>query len=186
MISELNGGLSSKSDPSDNLVPLPEFAVTRLGDIWAIGPHRLICGDSTKAETYSLLMTNKLADIIFSDAPYNVKINGHVSGLGKKKHREFAEASGEMSIAEFTQFLTTVFQHLATFSADGSIHYQCMDHRHMREMLDAGFAAYTRDEEFVRLGEKYRWNGFVISLTARTYFCVQIWQSAAGKQCRAW
>jgi len=80
---------------------------------------------------------------VFCDPPYNVPIDGHVSGLGRTSHREFAMASGEMSEAEFTTFLTQVFRHLADWSVDGALHFQCMDFRHMREMLDAGAAAYS-------------------------------------------
>ena len=81
--------------------------------------------------------------MVFTDPPYNVPISGHVSGLGNVRHREFAMASGEMSSAEFTDFLTDVFGHLATFSVDGAIHFQCMDWRHIGEMLAAGDAAYS-------------------------------------------
>ena len=83
------------------------------------------------------------AQMVFTDPPYNVPISGHVGGLGAIQHREFAMASGEMSPAEFTAFLQTVFGHLAAYSVDGSIHFQCMDWRHLQEMMAAGGAAYT-------------------------------------------
>ena len=81
--------------------------------------------------------------MVFTDPPYNVPIDGHVCGSGAVKHREFAMAAGEMSEAEFTDFLRTVFGQLARHSADGAIHFICMDWRHMGEMLAAGQAAYT-------------------------------------------
>jgi hypothetical protein len=81
--------------------------------------------------------------MVFSDPPYNVPIAGHVSGLGKIQHREFAMAAGEMSDAEFTAFLKTVFGQLAAHSESGAIHFQCIDWRHIGEMLEAGQAAYT-------------------------------------------
>jgi hypothetical protein len=81
--------------------------------------------------------------MVFTDPPYNVPISGHVGGLGSIQHREFAMASGEMSQAEFTAFLESVFGHLAAYSVDGAIHFQCMDWRHVPEMLAAGTAAYT-------------------------------------------
>jgi DNA modification methylase len=117
--------------------------VTRPGDVWSIGRHRLICGDATVPKTYERLLGKARAQMVFTDPPYNVPIGGHVCGLGKTQHREFAMASGEMSEAEFTEFLTTAFRQLAAFSVDGAIHYQCIDWRHMREMLAAGHAAYT-------------------------------------------
>lgn len=81
--------------------------------------------------------------MVFTDPPYNVPIGGHVSGLGKIRHREFAMASGEMTQGEFTGFLETAFRNLVDHSLDGSIHFVCMDWRHMGEMLEAGEAVYT-------------------------------------------
>jgi DNA modification methylase len=89
-------------------------------------------------------MQGEAARLVFSDPPYNVKIDGHVGGSGKIKHREFAMASGEMNDAEFTAFLTTAFQNLADVSMDGSIHYLCMDWRHMNEMLTAGQGGHDK------------------------------------------
>lgn len=132
-----------KSSRDDNIPEVEDRAITRLGDVWEIGKHRLICGDATSAETYEALLGAARATTVFSDAPYNVKIGGHVSGLGKVQHREFAMASGEMSPSEFTSFLARVFNNLCRWSTDGSIHYQCTDWRHQREMLDAGDANYT-------------------------------------------
>jgi DNA modification methylase len=143
----LIGELSLSTDDSDAADAIVEVApgpaVTRLGDVWSIGSHRLICGDSTKAETYQKLLGDARAQMVFTDPPYNVPISGHVGGLGAIQHREFAMASGEMSPAEFTAFLQSVFGHLAAFSADGSIHFQCMDWRHCPEIMAAGSAAYT-------------------------------------------
>jgi len=83
------------------------------------------------------------ADLIFTDPPYNVPIEGHVSGLGRLHHREFAMASGEMTEVEFTSFLTQVFRAAAEVSRDGSLHYICMDWRHLYEALSAGRAVYS-------------------------------------------
>lgn len=116
--------------------------VSRLGDLFVLGEHRLLCGDSRSEESFQLLLGEERARCVFSDNPYNIKILGNVSGLGKIRHGEFVMASGEMSKAEFTDFLTSVFVLLARFSVDGAIHFQCMDHRHLREMIDAGDAAY--------------------------------------------
>jgi len=146
-IDVLIGELSLDGDVDDPADAVPEpaagLAVTRPGDIWHIGPHRLICGDATRAETYAALLGEEKTAMVFTDPPYNVPISGHVSGLGNVRHREFAMASGEMSSTEFTDFLTDVFGHLAAFSVDGAIHFQCMDWRHIGEMLTAGDAAYT-------------------------------------------
>jgi DNA modification methylase len=103
----------------------------------------LICGDSLNPETYERLLDGETAQLVFTDPPYNVPIDGHVSGLGKVQHREFAMASGEMSVAEFTGFLKVVFQNLAAASSSGSIHFVAMDWRHMAEVLAAGQGTYS-------------------------------------------
>ena len=130
------------NNPEDDI--LPDSAPRRVnpGDIWQLGAHRLICGDALDPKVLDDLMEGDLARMVFADAPYNVKIDGHVGGSGKTKHREFAMASGEMTETEFTAFLTKALQNMADHSMDGSIHYQCMDWRHMREMLAAGHAVY--------------------------------------------
>ncbi|MEP9387728.1 site-specific DNA-methyltransferase [Mesorhizobium sp. KR9-304] len=88
-------------------------------------------------------MAGEVADLIFTDPPYNVAIDGNVGGLGSVRHREFAFASGEMTEDEFTSFLTTTLGNAARFARDGAIAYVCMDWRHMREILDAGKVAFT-------------------------------------------
>ena len=121
-------------------VPAPEHdrpATSRAGDIWAVGDHRLMCGDALDPDTYASLMAGEQAQMIFTDPPYNVPIGGHVSGLGKTKHREFAMASGEMTKAEFTAFLRASFEQLVAHACDTAIHYICMDWRHMGEVLNA-------------------------------------------------
>ena len=134
-----------RPDPDDTFegVDRTKEAVTKLGDVWAIGPHRLICGDSTEAATYQRLLGKERAQMVFTDPPYNVPIGGHVSGLGKVKHAEFAMASGEMSEDQFTGFLGTIFERLVAFSQDGSIHFVCMDWRHMNEVLVASRGTYA-------------------------------------------
>jgi DNA modification methylase len=83
------------------------------------------------------------AEFVFTDPPYNVAIDGHVCGLGRVRHREFAMGCGEMSEAEFTAFLKAVFALLAENSVEGSIHQICMDWRHIWEMLGAGRTVYS-------------------------------------------
>jgi DNA modification methylase len=142
LFGELDG--EDEEDPADDVPPIAAGPpVSRLGDIWCIGKHRLICGDATDPKTYARLLDGAEAQMVFTDPPYNVSIDGHVSGLGKVKHREFAMASGEMSENEFTAFLATAFRHLAGHSADGAIHFICMDWRHIGEIVAAGKGAYS-------------------------------------------
>jgi DNA modification methylase len=126
----------------DDLPDIPERAVTRPGDIWTVGQHRLICGDATRKESFEALLAGETAGLIFVDFPYNVPIDGHVSGLGRNKHREFAMASGEMTEEEFTQFLMQSLDLHAKYSREGALHYVCMDWRHAGELLAAGNAIY--------------------------------------------
>jgi DNA modification methylase len=128
--------------------PLEGPPVTQPGDLWCLGPHRLYCGDARDGAAYQRLLDGKQAQMVFTDPPYNVAIDGHVCGNGAIHHREFAMASGEMSEGEFTDFLTLVLKNIAHLSADGSIHFICMDWRHLREVLAAGHRAY---DEFKNL-----------------------------------
>jgi DNA modification methylase len=128
-------------------------AITQPGDLWLLGPHRLLCGDARSAGDVARVCGGSLsgggtnnakpATLLFTDPPYNVKIHGHVSGLGRNKHREFAHASGEMDEDAFTAFLTESLKAAASQMKDGAIAYVCMDWRHMRELLTAGHAAFN-------------------------------------------
>jgi hypothetical protein len=79
-------------DPDDRLPAIETSAVTVSGDLWQLGKYRVLCGDSLVAENYMLLMDGAKADLTITDSPYNVQIDGHASGLGKVRHREFAMA----------------------------------------------------------------------------------------------
>lgn len=123
--------------------------ITSVGDIWLLGDHRLICGDATSAEVFAQLMAGDKAQMIFTDPPYNVPVNGHICGLGKVKHDEFVMASGEMTEAEFVDFLTRVMGNLASSSVDGSIHFLCMDWRHNLEILLAAREVYSEQKNLI-------------------------------------
>jgi len=132
---------NSKPD-SDDIFDADESepAVTQLGDLWLLGRHRVLCGNALRQESYVTLMGSRRATVVFVDPPYNVPINGHATGNGSVRHREFQMASGEMSEAEFVAFLTTSLRLLVRYSAGSSVHYVCMDWRHMAELLAAGIA----------------------------------------------
>jgi DNA modification methylase len=140
----LDGAPGYGSSGDDVVPPALEGApVSQRGDIWQLGRHKLMCGDATQAADYGRLLGDTKAHMVFTDPPYNLGIAGHVGGLGKIKHREFTMASGEMSFEQFTQFLKSVLGLLAANSRPGSIHYICMDWRHLREILAAGYEAYS-------------------------------------------
>ena len=132
-------------DPADDLPPEDGDIVARCrpGDVWRLGRHRLVCGDALDPGVVALLMDGERARMVFTDPPYNVPVDGHVGGSGKTKHREFAMASGEMTVPEFTGFLRTSFRNLAAHAMDGSIHFVCMDWRHVGEVLAAGEDVYS-------------------------------------------
>ena len=135
--------ISEEPDAADALPPVPAYPVSNVSDLWLLGDHRLYCGSALEASAYAALMNNEQAAMIFTDPPYNVPIAGHASGLGAVQHQDFVMASGEMNEGEFTGFLTNACKHLATYSIDGSIHFICMDWRHIGELLAAGRSIYS-------------------------------------------
>jgi DNA modification methylase len=149
-IPEIDGlieGLSPEEagKPEDDELPeIPQGPpASRVGDLWLLGGHRVLCGSALDKNTYAALLGDEAAQAVITDPPYNVKIAGNVGGLGAVQHGEFLMASGEMTPDEFTKFLETAFRLLATHSANGSIHFIFMDFRHLQEILTAGRAAYT-------------------------------------------
>ena len=124
-------------------------AVSRQGDLWQLGRHRLLCGDARSSIDFEALMGGGRADLVFTDPPYNVKIDGNVCGLGSVRHREFAFASGEMSKNQFTAFLTETLGNTGAAMRDGAIAFVCMDWRHMGELLAAGEASFTELKNLV-------------------------------------
>ena len=142
-IEGLIGAEEQKSDPADEVPEIPNTpSISKPGDIWQLGKHRLLCGSALDALSYDILMQGQKADAVISDPPYNVKIDGHVGGLGAIKHREFAMASGEMSELEFTDFLRRACSLMALNSHSGALHYLFIDWRHLHEMITAGKQVY--------------------------------------------
>jgi DNA modification methylase len=130
-------------DANDGTDATTGVPVCRLGDVWQLGDHRILCGDATSEAAFDNLMDGRRADVVFVDPPYNVPIARHVSGNGKIRHREFAQGSGDLSREEFTRLLTSSCALLAKYSGNGAIHYVCMDWRHADELLAAGRDVYS-------------------------------------------
>jgi DNA modification methylase len=142
-IASLEEAPGKKDDPADELPALPAGApLSKTGDLWMLGRHRVLCGDALDPAVLATLMGEERAAIVFTDPPYNVPIDGHASGLGAIHHRPFPMASGEMDRAQFTSFLTQTCRNLVASSVAGSLHYICMDWRHLDELLTAGRAVY--------------------------------------------
>jgi DNA modification methylase len=130
-------------DLADVVPKVPDGpAVSKLGDLWLLDHHRVLCDNALDAAAFGALLDAERAAMVFTDPPYNVPIDGHASGLGAIHHRPFPMASGEMDSAQFTAFLAGAFRNLASFSAAGSLHYIFMDWRHVAELLAAAHGVY--------------------------------------------
>jgi DNA modification methylase len=132
------------ADPAD-AVPAtdPNHRVSQPGDLWCLGKHRVFCGNSLEPASFPVLMGGKKADMLFADPPYNVKIDGFATGFGKTHHREFLMGAGEMSDEQFSAFLKAACRNSANHSKAGSIHFCCIDWRHMAQLLTVGAEVYT-------------------------------------------
>lgn len=115
----------------------------KTGDLWRLGDHFIFCGDSLNDKSFEILMQGELAQIVVTDPPYNCKIKGHVCGLGKTQHEEFAMASGEMTDSEFAEFISKFMQNLVKFSCDGSLSYIFMDWVGVKLLLTQGKKHYS-------------------------------------------
>ena len=143
-IEGLTPGNPADDDPFDQLASASAGpVVTKPGDPWVLGVHRVYCGNALDAGAYTTLMQGQKAAMVFTDPPFNVRIGDNVSGLGTIRHREFVMASGEMSESEFVEFLSRACSLLADNTFSGALHFICMDWRHMFELLTAGRQAYT-------------------------------------------
>src|SRR5690348_8469436 len=137
-------GAAPQADKDDEIpAQQPSAAVSKPGDVWELNGHRIICGNALEESAYQALMGNQPAAVVITDPPYNVPIDGHVSGLGAIRHREFAMASGEMDDKAYATFLCRFLGLLARYSLDGSLHYVCMDWRHIYQLLKAAEPVYA-------------------------------------------
>jgi DNA modification methylase len=129
-----------QADRADEFAVTAGPAASQLGDLWILDSHRVYCGNALDPSSYEILFGLEKASAVFTDPPYNVRINGHVSGKGAVKHSEFAMATGEMTDHEFHNFLTASMKLASANIIDGSIVYVFMDWRHLDEILDTGRA----------------------------------------------
>lgn len=142
-IEGLTTAAAAPSDPAESIPEVePGPPVSRPGDLWTLNRHRLLCGSALDLGAYEQLMDGERTRMVFTDPPYNVPIDGHASGLGAVCHRNFLMATGEMDAAQFTDFLLRSCLLLARHSEDGSIHFICMDWRHVEELLTASRQIY--------------------------------------------
>jgi len=144
-IDQLLIGDESLDESDDALPPISGngVPVAGVGDLFELGDHRLLCGDAGSTSSFDRVMDGDLADLVFTDPPYNVRINGHVSGKGRTRHKEFAMASGELSPTEFENLLQIWFINISTSCRDGAIAFACMDWGHVAEATRAGKRAFS-------------------------------------------
>ena len=176
----IGGPVSEEPDPADEVIEpdTDKPAVTVPGDLWILGKHRLYCGDSLNEASYSALMRNEKAQMVFTDPPYNVPIDGHVCGKGEIKHREFEMGVGEMTQQEFIDFLTKSMQLFCAHSVSGTIVFCCMDWRHMSEIMEAGQKAGC---ELKNLCIWVKDNGGMGSLYRSRHELVFVFKNGEGK-----
>src|SRR5215472_7690252 len=142
-IASLEDPPESTGDAADGLLEMPAGPpISKAGDLWFFGRHRALCGNALDSAAFPILLGDERAAAVFTDPPYNVPIDGHATGLGAIHHRPFPMAAGEMDRSQFTAFLTQACRNLAASSVEGSLHYLCMDWRHLDEMLAAGRDVY--------------------------------------------
>jgi DNA modification methylase len=173
-------GEEANGDDTDDICPDydPSRVVTQTGDCWRAGPHLLLCGDARDQVSYNRLMGGEKAAYAITDPPYNIKIDGNAAGHGRIHYREFAFASGEMSPAEFTSFLSDVFRNIRHHTVHGAICAAFIDWRHMPEMLDAGH------KNFLELKNLCVWvkpSGGLGSFYRSRHELVFLWKCSRGK-----
>ncbi len=141
---------ANKNDPADDVAPTPcAQPISEVGDIWRADGLTLACGDALSGESYHAALGGTQAGLVLTDPPFNVRIAGHVSGKGKARHREFVQASGEMTEAEFTDFLTRACRQMKHHAVPGSLFYIFMDGAHLFELLSAARSAGLAQKAFV-------------------------------------
>jgi len=149
---EIDFAIQKLSEPlvqDDDASSATGVSVCQAGDVWELGGHRVHCGDATSEVAFERFMKDERADVVFVDPPYNVPIDGHVSGKGKIRHREFAQGVGEFTREEFIGFLTGCCTLLKNYSTNGAIHFVCIDWKHLDELLTAGHEVYTELKNIV-------------------------------------
>jgi DNA modification methylase len=155
--------LKPEHDKADDPPVAEGSPVTAPGDLWKLGEHRLLCANALDPDSYRMIMPGEFADMVFTDPPYNVSMRRYAGGLGSSKPREFAMAAGEMTEPEFQAFLARSLELIAAHSKDPSLHYICMDWRHIHPLLAAASRVYMEhknicvwEKENAGMGSFYR------------------------------
>jgi DNA modification methylase len=166
-----------QADPGDVLPEASSVQVSRNGDLWRLGKHQILCGDSLFPASYERLMGGQKAQMVFIDPPDNDPIYGYVSALGKVQHPEFAMASGERGETEYASSLAKLLGQLAANSIEGALQFICLDWRHTSEVILAARSVYT---EFTNLCVWVKENGEQGSLYRNQHELVFVFKCGKG------
>ena len=177
-IDSLGTAVDPNEDPGDVLPETASTSVTRLGDVWLCGEHRIICGSSLDPLIYQALMRDKLARMSIQDPPYNVSVTKHVGGLGAIKHREFAMATGELSDDQFEEFLTSELDLAQRHLTKGAILMAFMDWRSIDKLIAAG---KTNGLELINLCVWNKTNASLGSLYRSKHELVTVFKKPGAK-----
>ncbi|MBY6083825.1 ParB N-terminal domain-containing protein [Ruegeria arenilitoris] len=140
--------------------------VTEPGDLWVLGDHRIFCGDALQAQSYDTLLEGETPQIVFTDPPYNVPVNGHVRSGNSAEHREFAMASGEMTDSEFRGFLSGAITQLFDCLPNGGIADDLHGLASYRRTDYGGQSSWIGPHQSLRLEQDERRHGQPLSLKA--------------------
>lgn len=130
---------NSEDGSADELPPASDIAVSKVGDLWRCGDHLLLCGSAIDAAAWVRLMEDKKAQLVCQDPPWNIAVKS-IGNSGRTKHREFVMASGEMSVAEFRQFLRDELRCNAEHAVPGAVLQVFIDWRGVEKVIAAGEA----------------------------------------------
>lgn len=141
------------TDPGEDNIELPDEdvrPVSRPGDCWHNGDHRLFHGDSTQGASYERVLEGRLAQLIVTDPPFGNAIANNVSGLGRVKHANFIAGSGEQSLPEFGRsLLRPAFRCMAASALPGAIAFVFTDWRALPHMIDAALGVFHEQKNLI-------------------------------------
>jgi len=123
-----------------DIPPIGSVAITTPGMIWKLGDHRIGCGSATDADFVAHLLDSRTAEICFVDPPYNIRVDGFITGKGRHRHREFVQGAGELSADDYFALLRNSLLVLKRSCSQTALIYACIDWRHVMEMTVAGHA----------------------------------------------
>jgi DNA modification methylase len=121
------------ADTADEGAPPTGPAVAKLGQVWRLGKHRLICGSSLEEASFARLLGGELVQCAFNDPPYGPSMRSY---FGARAKREFVQGSDDLTDEALSTFLGTALELAVRHSANGAVHFNCIDWRGQRVMLN--------------------------------------------------